>query len=197
MKKIDSIILRVFLCGLPVIIVMAVLLNMQKNFQLLNIAAFLNDLIGIILMGWLILSVYLSIRLIMSEALREKVLSKLTLIKDRDEREERLTGKSMRATFLATIAILIILFFFSCLQFSIYKVDPQYAVSGKTGFVTIGFNLYLSDTDRTENNINNNIPVKKDIFSYKGLPVSNTFLILLLILWQIINYNLSMKRFLK
>lgn len=197
MKKIDSIILKVFLYGFPVIIVMAVLLNMQKNLHLLNNAAFLNDIFGIILMLWLILSVYLSIRLITSEALREKVLSKLTLIKESDEREERLTGKAMRATFLATIAILIILFFFSCLQFSLYKVDPQYAVNGKTGFVSIGFNLYLSDTDRIENNSTNSIPVKKDIFSYNGLPVSNTFLILLLILWQIVYYNLSMKRFLK
>lgn len=197
MKKIDSITLKVFLYGLPVIIAAAILLNVQWNSQPLNKITFLNNIFGIILMAWIILSIYLSIRLIASEALREKVLSKLTLIKELDEREERLTGKAMRATFLSTIAILIILFFFSCLHFSLYKVNPQYAVNGKTGFVSIGYKLHLSDTDRIETNRNNGIPVKKDIFSYNGLPVSSTFLILLLILWQIIYYNLSMKRFLK
>jgi hypothetical protein len=38
---------------------------------------------------------------------------------------------------------------------------------------------------------------KKDIFSYAGLPVSTTTVILMLIAWQIISYNYSMRRLTK
>jgi hypothetical protein len=195
MKKINSIVLKIYLFGLPVIIIMGMLLYPYNNFQLADYAPVLNSIIGVTAMVWLALSIYLSIQLITSETLREKLLLKLTFIKERDEREERLTGKATRSTFLATIAVLITLFFFSCLQFSVYRVDPQYAVGGKTGFVTVGFGLYLSN--EAECNKNTGIPIKKNIFSYKGLPVSSTVIIFFLVLWHIVYYNLSMKRFLK
>ena len=69
------------------------------------------------------------------------------------------------------------------------------AVDGKTGRITLGlgFNLLESSKQvRPPEAIQ-----KTDIFSYTGLPISSTAVILLLIIWQIISYNYSMQRLIK
>jgi hypothetical protein len=85
-----------------------------------------------------------------------------------------------------------LLFFLSCFQVSFYRVPPERAVDGKTGVVSLGFGFSLLDhsrQDKPENAIR-----KKDIFSYKGLPISSTTVILILIAWQIVSYNCLMRR---
>jgi len=141
------------------------------------------------------LSIYLSIRLLVSSSFREKVLAKLTFIRERDEREVLLTGKATKATFLASIAVLIFLFFLSCFQVSIYRVPPEKAVAGKTGFVSLGVGFNLLENPKQTATVD--IVQKRDIFSYTGLPVSKTAVILLLILWQITAYNYAMRRMMK
>ncbi len=195
MKKTDSIILKIFLYGLPVVIVLAMLQFPFRNFKLADYAPVLHGASGFVFMTWLLLSIYLSVRLITSEALREKVLARLTLRKERDEREEQMSGKATRSAFLATTAILITLFFFSCLQVSAYRVEPQYAVGGKTGFLTIGFGLYIKETSKC--NKDKEAEGRKYIISYNGLPVSSSVVLLVIILWQVFYYNYSMRRMLR
>jgi hypothetical protein len=86
---------------------------------------YLNGLTGLVFAFWLTFSIYLSVRLMVSSSFREKVLSKLTFIRERDEREALLTGKATKATFLASIAVLFFLFFLSCFQVSIYRLPPE------------------------------------------------------------------------
>ena len=130
-----------------------------------------------------------------SGSFRNKVLAKLTCIREGDEREVMLTGKAIKTTFLTSLAILIFLFCLSCFQVSIYRVPPEKAVGGKTGMVTLGLDFSLLegskavDADKTLQ--------KTDIFSYTGLPLSSTAVILLLIIWKIISYNFSMQRLIK
>jgi hypothetical protein len=80
-------------------------------------------------------------------------------------------------------------------QVSLYRVPPEKAVDGKTRMLTLGLGLHLFNDGksvRPEETIQ-----KQDIFSYEGLPVSGTAVILLLIAWQIISYNYSMRRLMK
>jgi hypothetical protein len=116
-------------------------------------------------------------------------------MRERDEREALLTGKATRTTFLTSLAILIFLFCLSCFQVSIYRVPPERAVDGRTGFISlgVGFNLLEHIAQDTPEHL----AEKKDIFSYTGLPVSSTTVILILILWQIISYNFLMYRLTK
>jgi len=198
MKRFDSMLLKVFLYGLPAVVVFAAF-SYFYNLDVVNHAyvylRLLNSLAGLVVAVWMTLSLYLSVRLMVSGPFRDQVIAKLTFIRERDEREAILTGKATRTTFLTSLAVLIFLFCLSCFQVSIYRVPPDRAVDGKTGIVSLGLGFNLlepSKQDRPKDTIE-----KKDIFSYTGLPVSSTTVILMLIVWQIISYNYSMRRLTK
>ena len=198
MKRWDTIFLKVFLYGLPMVIILGIFSyayglgrfqGFAGNFRLLY------NFSGLIFAIWMLLSIYLSIRLLASGSFRNLVLARLTLIRERDEREVMLTGRATKKTFLTSLAVLIFLFFLSCFQVSIYRVPPEKAVDGKTGMVTLGFGFNLLESSKKA--LPHEALQKTDIFSYTGLPVSSTAVILLLIIWQIASYNYSMQRFIR
>jgi hypothetical protein len=198
MKRFDSTLLKAFLYGLPAVVIFAafaycysvgVVNNSQVYLRLLNTLA------GIIIAAWMVLSLYLSVRLMVSGPFRDQVLAKLTFIRERDEREAILTGKATRTTFLTSLAILIFLFCLSCFQVSIYRVPPERAIHGKTGMVSLGLGFSLLEHPKQD--MARDTLERKDIFSYTGLPISSTTVILLLILWQIIYYNYCIRRLIK
>ena len=198
MKRLDSILLKFFLYGIPAVIVFAAYSYFYSlgavNHANVNLNL-LNSFAGLVFALWMSLSLYLSVRLMVSGPFRDQVLAKLTFIRERDERESILTGKATRTTFLTSLAILIFLFCLSCFQVSIYRLPPERAVDGKTGIVSLGLGLNFLDhskQDKPRETIE-----KKDIFSYTGLPVSSTTVILTLIAWQILSYNYSMRRLTK
>ena len=198
MKRLDSMLLKVFLHGLPAIIVFAAF-SYAYSLGVVNHAniylKLLNSFSGLVFALWMTLSLYLSVRLMVSGPFRDQVISRLTFIRDRDEREALLTGKATRTSFLTSLAILIFLFCLSCFQVSIYRLPPEKAVDGKTGIASLGlaFNLL----EQSKQDASSETIERKDIFSYTGLPVSSTAVILMLIVWQIISYNYSMWRLTK
>ena len=198
MKRLDSILLKVFLYGLPIVITCAIF-SYSYGPDFINHATgylkLLSNLAGLILVFWMTLSLYLSVRLLVCGPFREEVLVKLTFIRERDEREVALTGKATKITFLTSLAILIFLFCLSCFQISIYRVPPEKAINGKTGFVSLGFGFSL--WEKSGQAQPNDTIQKKNILSYTGLPISSSTVILVLIIWQIISYNYSMRRLTK
>jgi hypothetical protein len=184
MNKLDYVLGKIFMFAIPIVILMAVMGNFCKN----------NFICGFLFALWILLAVYLSIRLIIAESFRDAVLVKLTFIKERDEREVLLTGKAVKTTFLTSLAVLLLLFCLSCFQISVYRTSPEKAINGKTGVVSLGFNLSLFpvSAEPADNSV-----IQKNIFSYTQLPISATAVILLMILWQIIFYNCSMRKLLK
>jgi len=196
MKRLDFILLKIFLYGLPAIIVFGLFSGAQDPEVMARAAArvrLLYNSFGLFLALWIALAVYLSARLILSCSFREKVLTKLTFMKERDEREVALTGKASRATLLMSIAVLVFLFFLSCFQVSFFRVPPEKAIRGKTGMVTLGFQLNLLERAK-EREAGIDAPRRTNIFSYAGLPISSTAVIILLIVWQIGLYNYTIRR---
>jgi hypothetical protein len=195
MKRFDPVLLKVFLYGLPAVVVFAAF-SYSYSLGVVNHAdvylRLLNSLAGLVIALWMTLSLYLSVRLMVSAPFRDLVIAKLTFIRERDEREVILSGKATRTTFLTSLAILIFLFCLSCFQVSIYTVPPERAVDGKTGIVSLGLGFSL--LQHSKQNIPKDTVEKEDIFSYTGLPVSSTAVILMLIGWQVISYNYSMRR---
>ena len=192
MKRCDTILLKVFLYGLPLLVVAAVFASWHATggFGDQGVLGFLNGIAGLIFAIWMTLALYLSVRLMISEAFRDRVLTKLTFVRERDEREVMLTGRATRTTFMTSLAVLIFLFCLSCFQVSVYRVEPEAAVDGNTGRITLGLGFSLLSSARNElpeNTIEN-------IFTYSGLPLSGSALILFLILWQVGCYNFSMRR---
>ncbi len=135
MKRYDSVLLRVFLWGIPAIAILAFLTGFGdwKSADPAGWRHLFNRGFGIILALWMGLALFLSLRLILSEPLRDAVLARLTFIRERDEREALLTGRATKATFLMSLAVLILLFGLSVIQVSVYRVPPDRAIHGKTG----------------------------------------------------------------
>jgi hypothetical protein len=197
MKKFDSTLLKIFLCGLPAIVAFAAFSYCYSSGIVNHTNAYLrllNGLAGLVIAIWMTLSLYLSVRLMFSGPFRDLVIARLTFMRERDEREVILTGKATRTTFLTTLAILIFLFCLSCFHVSIYKVPQERAVDGKTGMVSLGLGFSLLEHPKQDKPKLEDIIKKKDIFTYSGLPVSSTSVILILIVWQIISYNYSIRR---
>jgi hypothetical protein len=198
MKRIDSMLLKIFLYGLVPVAVFAAYTYCYSTGVVSHeyiYLTLLNTLGGLVIALWMTLSLYLSLRLMVSGPFRDLVIAKITFIRERDEREALLTGKATRTTFMTSLAILIFLFFLSCFQVSIYRVPPEKAIDGKTGMVSLGLSFNLLESSIQNGPLE--MIEKEDIFSYTGLPVSSTTLILLLILWQIISYNYSIQRLTK
>ena len=198
MIRFDVMLLKVFLYGLPGVAAFGIFAySYSAGFVDRGAAGtgLLNASSGLVFALWMVLALYLSVRLILSGPFRDQVMARITFIRERDEREALLTGKATRTTFLMTIALLIFLFGLSCFQVSVYRVPPDKAVDGKTGMITLGLGFSLLEQgsqDRPAKAVE-----RQDIFTYRGLPLSSASIILLLILWQVVAYNCTMRRLMK
>ncbi|MEN6414252.1 MAG: hypothetical protein ABFC84_16055 [Veillonellales bacterium] len=198
MKKIDTVLLKIFLYEVPILMLYFISLfifGLEKAAQSNVYAKVWYDFGGLIVFGsWMVISLFLSVRLMISAAFREKVLSKITFLKERDEREIILTGQAAKTTMLTTLAVLIFLFGLSCFQVSVYHVPPEQVVDGKSNVLALGLNLDLASNSQCDDSKNID---RKDIVSYRGLPISNSLVILGLIGWQVASYNYLMRRAMK
>ena len=197
MNKLDGILLRIFIYEVPILLiwfisifVLGLAADVQNNFY----AEIWYDFGGcFILSSWMIITIYLSIRLIISDVLRDKILSKLILLRESDEREVKLTGEAAKTTMLTTMAVLILLFCLSCFQFSVSNLPTEQIIDGKTKEISLGLSFNASE-QQAANSVQDQV---NNIISYSGLPISNTMLIIGIIGWQVVSYNYAMKHKLK
>jgi len=104
MGRLDKIASKLFLYGLPVMLLLAFLSNIGKGEifkQLPQSLDITRNLLGmVIFLTWMLITMYLSLRLLTSKEFRGKAFSRLLFLKNRDEREEYLTGKAIKPLFL-------------------------------------------------------------------------------------------------
>ncbi len=138
------------------------------------------------LMLWfLVLIVFLSM-LILIPHVREKTLKRLANIKDKDEREEFITGKAARASYISTLSLLILLLFFSIFNLNIHRVPESQAINGKTGSLSIGLNFDLFDSKAKSLSP----PNSEVLFESKDIPLSKSALLLLVLVWQVSTFRI-------
>jgi len=188
MKRFDSLLLKIFLGGIPIMAGMGIFAYFYANGMVKNstFIEYMNGFAGLLIAVWMLLSLYLSARLVLCGEFRDMVMSGLTFIRERDERESILAGKAAKTAFLTTLSLLVFLFFLSCFHVSVYRVSKEYAVDGKTGHITLGVGFNLLDRDSREPP--ESMSRRMDIFSYTGLPLSSSAVILILIVWQLVSY---------
>lgn len=188
MKKWNLVLLKGFLYGLPLVVAYAVFaysIDWQTVGQDRWLLRTVYDAGGLMLALWMLISVLISVRLVLSAQFREMVLAKLTFIKERDEREAYMTGRAAKDTMLTSMAILIFLFCLSCFQVSLHTLPPEQAIDGKTRAVSLGVKFELFDSANPKNT------------NESLLPFSTSSLLLGLLVLQVASYNYSMKRRLK
>ncbi len=141
------------------------------------------------LMAWFVTLIIFLVFLVASATAREKTLKRLANIKERDEREQYITGKASRAAYISTLSLLIFFLFISIFSLNIYRAPESEAVNGKTGTVAIGLGFSLIDKPRLQTDSENKV-----IFETKDIPLSKTAIILILIAWQLMIFNVTARR---
>lgn len=197
MRKLDFFLLKAFLFSGSIVAALAVFswfYDLESNAYVGGYFKILYDFFGFVFAFWMLITLYLSVRLIMSNSFREMVLTRMTFIRERDEREVLLTGMAAKRTMLTSIALLLFLFCLSSFEFSVYHVPPEKAIDGETKVASWGLSFGLLANSPPEQG--ETAGVDQKIVTYTGLPVSNASLLLGLIIWQIVIYNYSMRRLL-
>lgn len=138
---------------------------------------------------WFALLVYFFMSLAFWGEFREKVLSILTLSKERDERETYISGRAGKATFYSTLSVLILFFFLSGLHVNIYRKPKEEAVDGKRGNITIGYRFQFVNSVKTESA--ETVPAKAEkIFVMNGIPFTQEALFLFLICYHVASFHI-------
>jgi hypothetical protein len=139
----------------------------QTQEQALASGALLNKVLWEVLswnlMIWFAVLVLFLVVLVVQPSARENTLKRLANLKERDEREEWITGRASRAAYLASLSLLILALFFSVFSFDISR-----------SAVSIG--LHFS------------------FFEATGIALSKAGLVLVLLVWQLLTFNLAARR---
>jgi len=188
MKTMDQVILKVYKFLFP----LAVGLVIADTIHPFGRASAFNASAGILISVWLVMTFYLSIKLVASPTFRSSVLTRMARIRERDEREMMVSGRATRKAFLATLAVLIFGLCLSMFRLAVYRVPESQAVNGKTGTLAINLNWNLMGEKILGPQTGDQ--VASSYFAYPGMPFSATAIFLFLIVWQVFSYNYFVKR---
>lgn len=147
------------------------------------------ELLSWSLIIWFVLLIIFLFQMILMPSVREQVTRRIANIKERDERESYLTGKASRSVFISTLSILIVLFFFSIFSFNIRHLAPEEVVNGHNKNLSITMNFKVFDDAKKDTSPEGTIVESRD------LPLSKSAILLLLIIWQVANFNWSARKF--
>lgn len=101
-----------------------------------------NAVFGAAFAFWMIAAIYIAFALVFSQRFREKLLKRITFMKERDEREEMVVGRAARNAFILNLAMLIFLFILNLISINVTKLPPGKAIDGKQHNLFLGLNYY-------------------------------------------------------
>jgi hypothetical protein len=142
------------------------------------------------LMAWFTVLISFLVILVTVSSAREVTLKRLANVKDRDEREQHITGEASRVAYISSLSLLILFLFLSIFNLNIYRAPQSEAINGKTGTVNIGLHFDLLDRP----NVVKTSPVGEILFESKDIPLSKTGIILILLGWQLLAFYLSARK---
>lgn len=167
--------------GLPLVIA-CILLGTPKT----NFLKMVQDALSWNLMFWFLMLILFLITLVVSANTREKALTRIANLKERDEREQFITGKASRITYIANLSMLILLFFFSIFSVGIYRLPEGKTINGKHHALNIGLNYNFFDSNKDSNSTL--------VYGTQTFALSKATIILMLIAWQLSVFNVTARR---
>jgi hypothetical protein len=191
MKKFNIYIFKYLLFSFPAVVI--VFITSQTRPEVQNITSLFISIIWEILVWhmilWFIILIYALFVLLFSPALRNSLLAKLSRIKERDEREAFIIGRSSRFTFFSTFALLVFFLFFATVNITISKLPVEQRINGKKHQLSIGL-AYKFFEDSNKEIQNRNV-----IFSTQSsLPFTRQNMLILIIIWHIGSFYYSSKK---
>lgn len=151
---------------------------------------FIHEILCYNTMLWFAMLTIFMISIVIVPTVREKALRRLANLQERDEREEYITGKAARASYVATLSLTLLLLFFSMFNFSYAKLE--HTLPGKPAHnVAIGFGYHLFAETTPAKPGNQGVITVLDTSSYA---LSASTLLMILLGWQLIIFNLSARK---
>lgn len=195
MNKITRIIQTYLLIAFPFVLAcMLWQMFSPDTWKSTDVSAFTKMLwqaLGINLMLWFVMLIIFLAMLIIFPRVREKTLRGLANLKERDEREEYITGKASRAAYISILSLTIFFLFFSLVSFNIYRVPENQAVNGKRTFATLSIGFSLQDKTQAPDTT---LSQKEILFSSKNFSLSISSILILLLAWQLGIFNLTARK---
>lgn len=144
--------------------------------------------LGIAMLLWFAALVIFFVGLITFPGIREKTLKRLANLNERDEREQYITGLASRSAYVSTLSLMLFLLVFSMFTLNLTSLpkkaasDPGYRLS-----VDMHFTLLNKSSEAS-------IPGEKTLFDSKEFSLSNTSIVLILLVWQLLAFNITARR---
>jgi hypothetical protein len=182
MKKFNNYVLKYLLFSFPLVLV--VFFVSQTRF--VNIVW---EILVWHMIVWLIILVYALCALLVSPPLRDGLLSKLARIKERDERESHIIGKSSRFTFFSTLALLVFFLFFAIVNITVSRLPVEQRINGKKHQLTIGLTYRIFELGNEEEQKTNVI-----FSTQSSLPFTRQNMLVLIIVWHLGTFYYSSRR---
>jgi len=196
MKIINRVLTYYFIFALPLIVLTWVIWPASMRTETAIGSSFLewmNAIIGYTFSLWILSALYIAISLIFSRKFREQLLKRITHMKERDEREEMIVGKTARNVFLFNLALLIFLLILNLIQINVAKLPPDQALQGKEHYLSLGLNFFPIE-DGPKENFKTKAEDGDSIFSY-SFPVTVSGILMFLIISNIGLFYLYTRRF--
>ncbi|OAI46484.1 hypothetical protein AYO45_01705 [Gammaproteobacteria bacterium SCGC AG-212-F23] len=192
MNKIIRFIQSYLVLGLPLVIIRMVLETVHPAMQIedstFSVTKALWNILDWNIMLWFFSLVLFLISMVIIPNMREKALRRLANLKERDEREEYITGKASRAAYISTLSLMIFFLFFSLISINISKVQkPNIANHRYTMHLGLGFSFF-NQQEIVKNHD------EEVIFDSKDMSLSSSVIIFMLLSWQLIVFNFISRR---
>jgi hypothetical protein len=177
--------------AIPVIGLIAWSILLRHDIAQSNVAVrALHEVLSYNLMLWFVVFMGFMVSLIVIPSVRENTLRYLANLKERDEREEYITAKAARSAYIATLSLTLFFLFFSLFSFhysTLTKVTPDQP--GHSVTVSFGYKVF-AESATTLPAVQGASPV----FDSTSYALSGSTLLILLLAWQLLIFNLSARR---
>lgn len=193
MNKIVRFIQNYLIIALPFVIACMVweTINPKITYEI-TISIFTKILWNVLsfnLVLWFVVLILFLVSLVTIPNIREKTLRRLANLKERDEREQYITGKAARASYISMLSFMLFLLFFSMFSVNVSRLSENQAPPGHrlTVSINLGFSLLNKSTIESTTK-------EKIIFDSKNIFPSNSAVILILLCWQLLAFNIAARK---
>lgn len=136
---------------------------------------------------WFLCLFIFMVLLVFRKDTQEATIKHLAGIKERDEREEIITGHAARRSFVSSTSFIIFLIFLSSAQINIAR-NPDQAIDGKKSSLTLGLKFSATDEPKTISDDGNTI------YEHRDIPLSKSALLILVLVWQVAAFRLRVRQ---
>lgn len=180
------------LVGLPFVIACMIWSGSRSQADVLQNASLFAktswEILSWNLMIWFSVLIIFLAMLVVIPSVRENTLRRLANLKERDEREEYITGRASRAAYISTLSLIIFFLFFSLCSISVYRV-PKDTMHKENITVNIHMGFSLWEGSKPENN-----PEGKVLFASKDIMPSSSTILIILLAWQFLIFNYTARK---